>query len=313
MTREVKSLWGCIMILFACVVILAGILILQLGIPVGSPEATSSDSSSIVAAVGEHKITHEAWNKELEQQYGALVLEQMLTNQAIKQEAKSLGIEVTTEEVTRELKRGMKGYESEADYYQAMKEQLGMGPEQLSQDMRNQLLLEKIATYHIEISDAEIDQYLREHKNEYEPTVSYQLAHITVTDKNDAEAVTARIKQGEAFASLAEQLSLDKFSSQQGGRIGWINEDDPFVDPSELSVASRIETGDISEPVKTKNGYAIVMLTGKREEEPQKHEELREHVHRELLLEKTPPLVQWKKALRKKYGAHIADTAFSVK
>ncbi|EJW18882.1 SurA N-terminal domain-containing protein [Paenibacillus alvei] len=312
MTREVKSLWGCIIVLFACVIVLAGILILRLDVPVKSPEAASSDSSSVVASVGTHKITRAQWNRELEQQYGGLVLEQMLTNRAADQEAKSLGIEVTSEEVTREIKRQMKGYESEEAYFQAMKEQLGMSPEQLSQDMRNQLLLEKIATYGIDIGDADIDEYMREHKGEYEPVNSYQVAHITVSNKTDAEAILDRIKQGEDFPSLAGELSLDSFSSQQGGRMGWIDEDDPFLDHAELNQVSQMDVGDISPPVKIKDGYAIINLVGKREVRPEQHDEMRERVRKEIALEKTPPLVQWRKALREKYGAAIADTAFTT-
>ncbi|SYX87045.1 SurA N-terminal domain-containing protein [Paenibacillus alvei] len=311
MTREVKSLWGCIIILFACVIVLAGILISRLDVPVGSPEAASSDSSSVVASVGSHKITRAEWNRELEQQYGGLVLEQMLTNQAAEQEAKSLGVEVTSEEVTREIKRQMKGYESEEAYYQAMKEQLGMSPEQLSQDMRNQLLLEKIATYGIDISDADIDEYMREHKGEYEPINSYQMAHITVSNIADAEAIIGRIKQGESFGFLAGELSLDSFSSQQGGRIGWIDEDDPFIDHAELNQVSLMEVGDTSNPVKIKDGYVIIQLTGKKEVRPEQHDEMRERIRKEIALEKSPPLVQWRKALREKYGASIADAAFS--
>ncbi|NEZ44719.1 SurA N-terminal domain-containing protein [Paenibacillus alvei] len=312
MTREVKSLWGCIIVLFACVIVLAGILILRFDVPVKSPEAASSDSSSVVASVGTHKITRAQWNRELEQQYGGVVLEQMLTNRAADQEAKSLGIEVTSEEVTREIKRQMKGYESEEAYFQAMKEQLGMSPEQLSQDMRNQLLLEKIATYGIDIGDADIDEYMREHKGEYEPVNSYQVAHITVSNKTDAEAILARIKQGEDFPSLAGELSLDSFSSQQGGRMGWIDEDDPFLDHAELNQVSQMDVGDISPPVKIKDGYAIINLVGKREVRPEQHDEMRERVRKEIALEKTPPLVQWRKALREKYGAAIADTAFTT-
>lgn len=312
MTREVKSLWGCIIVLFVCVIVLAGILILRLDVLVKSPEAASSDSSSVVASVGTHKITRAEWNRELEQQYGGLVLEQMLTNRAADQEAKSLGIEVTSEEVTREIKRQMKGYESEEAYFQAMKEQLGMSPEQLSQDMRNQLLLEKIATYGIDIGEADIDEYMREHKGEYEPLNSYQVAHITVSNKIDAEAILVRIKQGEDFSALAGELSLDSFSSQQGGRMGWIDEDDPFLDHAELNQVSQMEVGDISHPVKIKDGYAIIKLTGKREVRPEQHDEMRERVRKEIALEKTPPLVQWRKALREKYGAAIADTAFTT-
>lgn len=312
MTREVKSLWGCIIILFACVIVLAGILILRLDVPVKSPEAASSDSSSVVASVGTHKITRAEWNRELEQQYGGLVLEQMLTNRAAEQEAKSLGIEVTSEEVSREIKRQMKGYESEEAYFQAMKEQLGMSPEQLSQDMRNQLLLEKIATYGIDISDDDIDEYMREHKGEYEPVNSYQVAHITVPNERDAEAILVRMEQGEDFSELAGELSIDSFSSQQGGRIGWIDEDDPFIDHAELNQISQMEVGDISPPVKIKDGYAIIKLTGKKEVKPEQHDEIRERVRKEIALEKTPPLVQWRKALREKYGASIADTAFTT-
>ncbi|MBN3524366.1 peptidylprolyl isomerase [Paenibacillus apiarius] len=312
MTKEVKSLWGCIIILFTCIIILAGILIFRLDTAAEDHGATlPPESSSVVATIGDEQVTRAEWNDELRRQYGAMVLEQILTSKAAEKEANSLGIKVTQEEVEWELKQQMRGYDDDEAYFQAMQEQLGMSPEQLRKDLHNRLLMEKIATNEIEVTEEEVEKYLEQHRDVYEPVASYDIAHIVVPTEWEANDILKRVLQDETFTELAKQLSRDEFTAHQGGRLGWIDEDDPFINKAELNAATQMSVGEISEPIQVKDGYAIVMLNGKKEVEPEERKALRSRVRKDLALSKTPPLTDWEEALRKKYNAAIKDTAFA--
>ncbi|BFH71760.1 hypothetical protein J27TS7_55560 [Paenibacillus dendritiformis] len=310
MTKEVKSLWGCILILCVCILVLAGMLIFKHDRPSAASDASASpDSSTVVATVAGEKITRKEWYEELERQYGAQVMEQMLTARAAEKEGQALGIEVSQKEVEQEIERQMRGYESADAYFQAMTDQLGMSPEQIRQDIHQRLLLEKIATHNVNVSEEELDRYLKEHRDAYEAVDAYQLAHIVVPTREEAEDVLAKLKDGETFASLAGRLSVDEFSSYQEGRLGWIDANDPFFSPSELEAAREMEVGDISEPIAVSDGYAILTVTGKREARSEGEAAIKERARRDVALSKSPPLKEWEEALRKKYNAVVVAAA----
>ncbi|MFD3270971.1 SurA N-terminal domain-containing protein [Paenibacillus dendritiformis] len=310
MTKEVKSLWGCILILCVCILVLAGMLIFKHDRPSAGPDVSASpDSSTVVATVGGEKVTRKEWQEELERQYGAQVMEQMLTARAAAKEAEALGITVSQKEVEQEIARQMRGYESAEAYFQAMTDQLGMSPDQIRQDIHHRLLLEKIATHNVNVSEEELDQYLQDHRDTYESVDVYQLAHIVVPTREEAEDVLAKLKDGETFASLAGRLSVDEFSSYQEGRLGWIDANDPFFSRAELEAAREMEVGDISEPIAVSEGFAILTVTGKREAQSEGEAAIKEQARRDVALSKSPPLREWEEALRKKYHAVVLAAA----
>lgn len=309
MTKEVKSLWGCILILCVCILVLAGMLIFRHDRPAAPDANASPDSSTVVATVGGEKVTRKEWHEELERQYGAQIMEQMLTARAAAKEAEALGIEVSQTEVEQQIARQMRGYDSTEAYFQAMTEQLGMSPEQIRQDIHHRLLLEKIATHNVNVSEEEIGRYLQDHREAYESVDAYQLAHIVVRTREDAEDVLAKLKDGETFASLAGRLSVDEFSSYQEGRLGWIDDNDPFFSAAELEAAREMDVGDISEPIEVNDGFAILTVTGKREAQSEGEAAIKEQARRDMALSKSPPLKEWEEALRKKYNAVIVAAA----
>lgn len=306
MTKEVKSLWGCILILCACILVLAGMLIIKHERPSAASDASASpDFSTVVATVGGEKVTRKEWQEELERQYGGQVMEQMLTARAAAKEAEALGIEVSPKEVEQEIARQIRGYESPEVYFQAMTDQLGMSPEQIRQDIHHRLLLEKIATHNVNVSEEELERYWQDHWDAYESVDVYQLAHIVVPTREEAEDVLAKLKYGETFASLAGRLSVDEFSSYQEGRLGWIDANDPFFSPTELEAAREMEVGDISEPIEVSNGFAILTVIGKREAQSEGEAAIKVQARRDVALTKSPPLKELEETLRKKYNAVV--------
>ncbi|MCG7410750.1 peptidylprolyl isomerase [Paenibacillus sp. ACRRX] len=309
MTKVVKSLWGCIFILFTCVLVLGGILIFRADSSGSRSNLESGPSSAppILATVGGNPITKEEWIGELQRQYGMLVLDQMMTLKAVRLEAEALAIDVADEEVAAELRLQMAGYESEEAYYTAMREQLGMNPAQIRDDAINHLRLEKIAIHGIQVTDEEIDMYLTEHRDQFESTIAYEMSHIVTDTLANARKVSDRLAEGEAFSELARQYSIDAFSSAAGGSLGWIDDDDPFIAANELMTAAQLDVGQWSEPVKITDGYAIVMLSGRKQDDPLGRSSVRQRARREVALSKADPLTEVERKLRVKYDAKLLD------
>lgn len=311
MTRDVKSLWGCIIILFVCVLVLGSVLLFGMDRRRGGGSDTKGqEQSSVLAVVGNEPILKAQWIEELQRQYGSMVLERMITTAAVQKEAQALGITISEDDIEAELRREMHGYESEEVYYTAMQGQLGMSPEQIRRDLHDHLQLEQVAIHGIAVSEEEIDEYYELHADEIDTPVSMQLSHLVVPDLKTADLALQQLEEGEPFEQVAAALSKDSYSSEQGGRLGWIDEDDPFLPANERLIATLMDIGTWSEPVKVPDGYAIVMLTGRKDVEIQDSEYTRELIRKDIALSKAEPLIEVERQLREKYQSRILAEDF---
>jgi parvulin-like peptidyl-prolyl isomerase len=82
----------------------------------------------------------------------------------------------------------------------------------------------------------------------------------------EAQALVERLHGGEEFALLAEAFSTDP-SAENGGSMGWLHEG-LLNDQAEAALAT-MAPGDISDPVRVLEGYAVLQLEDVKE--PEKH------------------------------------------
>jgi len=99
------------------------------------------------------------------------------------------------------------------------------------------------------------------------PTVEDQVhaRHILVKTEEEAKAALERIRAGEDFAKVAEEVSTDPGSKDKGGDLGWFPKGTML--PEFEKVAFETPVGQISEPVKTDYGYHIIKVEGHEERE----------------------------------------------
>jgi len=90
------------------------------------------------------------------------------------------------------------------------------------------------------------------------------LRHIILETKEEAEAVRERLEAGEDFATLAQELSTDEATKENGGDMGWIAFDERDIPFS--TVAFQLEVGEISQVIETARGYEILKVEKKDED-----------------------------------------------
>ena len=85
-----------------------------------------------------------------------------------------------------------------------------------------------------------------------------QARHLYARTREQAEALYARLQAGESFEALAREVFADPTLAQTGGSLGVFGFDE--MDPAFEDAAYALAVGEISEPVRTVQGYSIIQL-----------------------------------------------------
>jgi peptidyl-prolyl cis-trans isomerase C len=128
------------------------------------------------------------------------------------------------------------------------------------------------ATYRQYVTAALLKQKLQKSLGEAVPKEAEQAhaRHILVETEEEAKTVLDRLKKGEDFAELAQELSIDTGSGANGGDLGFVPAG-VFVPPFEEAVFS-LPIGQVSDPpVQSEFGWHIIEVLARetRELEPQ--------------------------------------------
>lgn len=305
MTRQERALRNTVILLAVATLVLGGLLFWSLRAMAILKGAAAEGEASDIAAAGGQPVTDQEWMDELKKKHGDEVLLGMLNHIVVGKEAKALGITVTDEEIEQELKRGMSGYGSEEQYYDQMQSELGLSRQELREETKYRLTLQAVATTGITVSEAEIDDYLEQNAERFTPRKQMQLSLIKVESYSEANKAMDRLEQGEDFAELAKEVSIDEESRQHGGNIGTVEENDPFWPEDLLKTAAGLQAGDIAGPLQVEGGYAVIRLEKLIDPKKPDQDEVRELVRQELALEQAAPLQQVESDLRAKYDTAI--------
>ena len=105
--------------------------------------------------------------KEMETYYGESVLSSIIEVELIKQEAEKRGIKATEEEVSNQIKMIEDSMKSQGqDLQQALKES-GMTIEDLRENYKMNILIEKLLADKITVTDEDIQKYIEENKDSF--------------------------------------------------------------------------------------------------------------------------------------------------
>ncbi|MBS0556113.1 MAG: SurA N-terminal domain-containing protein [Proteobacteria bacterium] len=154
-----------------------------------------------------------------------------------------------------------------AAYYKAHADQY-MTPEEVSLDY-----VELDAAKMPEVAkpdDAALKQMYDEQKSKFVSAEQREASHILIAvGKNadaaaqkaalaKAEGIEKELKAGKDFATLAKADSDDLGSKAQGGDLGWLEKG--VTDPAFEAALFAMKKGDVSDPVKSDDGYHIIWL-----------------------------------------------------
>lgn len=252
---------------------------------------SQNEPESAVAEVNGQPLRLSELTKRLLSDFGKRVLDQLINESIIAQEAERLGLKVSEEEVDAELKNYINKYPVGTSLDSSVAEQ-GLGPASLREQLRTVVRLKKMVVVEGEVPprDKDIEERLQTYLRNPELLNNqdqYRVSVIYIKDKGKAEGVLRKLKEGADFAQTARSYS-EEASAAFGGDVGWRNLSDmeSFLESlKHFNVTDyKIEKGKMSDLVEAQDGCWIFKVVDFRAVKRLGEKEVRSRV-REILVE----------------------------
>jgi peptidyl-prolyl cis-trans isomerase SurA len=205
------------------------------------------------------------------------VLERLITQRALLQQAKEEGVKIDDTQVERAIQRIAQENKLSADDFRKLLVRENIPYAKYRDDIRNEMIVQRLREREvdskIQVSDAEVDQYLATLKAQNAGETEYRLAHILVLvpEQASSEQIEARrqraeealrsVKSGADFAQIAASFS-DANDALQGGSLGWRS--GARLPTVFADVVRDMKPGAISGVLRSAAGFHIVKLLEKR-------------------------------------------------
>lgn len=207
------------------------------------------------------------------------VLERMIITRILELEASQTGIRVSDSQLNQALERMAAENSMTRDQFQEAMQADGLDFIRFREKIRGEIqiarLKEREVDNRINISQAEIDSYLRneEAKGVEEKSDEYLVAHILLLVPEGANAEEIRLKRdvaadaisrlegGADFRQVAAGVS-DAADALEGGMLGWRTA--ARLPELFLDAVSSMRIGEVSDVLRSANGFHIVKLVDKR-------------------------------------------------
>lgn len=187
------------------------------------------------------------------------VLNKLIEEKIILQEAKRQEIKVSPGEVEETLDEVKKQFKSIDDFKKALEEE-GLTEDDLRKEYEENLIKRELIDREINVVvSADELQQIREDSH-----YQIKVRHILVKTKPEAILILARLDKGEKFEDLAKNYSLDTATKNKGGMIDFFSQGKMVKEFSDASFAL-VRPGEISSIVETKFGFHIIQLIEKKE------------------------------------------------
>ncbi len=212
--------------------------------------------SQAVASVNGAAITKAQLYDRMVTDYGPSSLDQLITEKLLDLELKKAGGTVTDADITAKITQ-LKNKVGGDDKLNQVLQANGMTMDNLKDNVRFQLKVEKILGKDVKTDDATLQTYFQDHTNDFDKR-QFHARHILVATEAEAKAIKAQLDKGADFATLAKAKSTDDTNKAQGGDLGTFGHGQ--MDPAFEAATFALKPNEISQPVETQYGWHIIQL-----------------------------------------------------
>ena len=203
-------------------------------------------------------------------------LDRLIEEELFHQDALKRGIKPNKKAVNREYEKVVARFSSKRIFKDTLKK-AGMDEKQLRQRLERDVLIREVQkrqiTDRIRVTEQDLRDYYQNNTGKFikPESVRLQLIFLRVKDpvkeeawdekKASAAGLADSLRSGADFAELARRFSDDRYRIK-GGHLGEVHRGRL---PGEIEkVAFTMTVGEISDPIRTPKGYAIIKVLGRR-------------------------------------------------
>ncbi len=280
----------------------------------GEPSGDAAGSRGTVASLGDVRLSYESFERYLDGNAGvdrealaqqheimSSLLDQFLEEEILLQAGAEIGVAVSEAEIDAYLAEiGVRG---DADGELAEDEPID--PETFRSAVRRGLLLQKVkdevVLSKVEVTDGEVDDFLKKHPDMVRKSPTLVLRHILVEDREAAERLRKTVASApDRFEELARQHS----AAPDGGQAKSYRAEQ--LPQSLVEPLLALDNGEISKVIELAQRFMIFQLVRKDESTPRNQDEVRGRVRLELYQEKVDQvLAQYIADLKKDTAIHV--------
>ncbi len=209
---------------------------------------------------------------------------------------KTKDVKVTPEEVNKAFTEVQANFPDAA----AFKKQLADAGEteesvkkSIASGLQKQKWLEEQTKDKVALAPDEARKFFDGNTENFKQPEQVRASHILIRSEKDAkpeddaakkkqiEAVAARLKKGEDFATVAKEVSEDPGSKESGGDLNYFERG--RMDPEFAEAAFKLDKDGVSEIVRTQFGYHIIKVTDKKAARDIPFDEVKEKIGQYLV------------------------------
>jgi len=165
----------------------------------------------------------------------------------------------------------------------------------------------------VDVTDSEMEMYYEENSFKYEKDARVDVLEIKTNDLKTAKLVAQKAREGEDFYELAKRYGVGGESAAEKIALGYIG---AKGHGSVGRKAVQMRTGEVSDPIRTKENYSIIKVIGRKPGQETPFEQVKLRIKRELQrseratlqeewlqgLRETIPVFIYEKTLKREFG-----------
>jgi len=215
-------------------------------LPVGHVGRTIIFSKELELKSGWFRNFARSMQAEIPQGLEQKILEDVVSDKIIMQEASRMKIKVTKKDLNDAFDQAVSGVGGEEQAVDFIKRSYGMSVEQFKKLIIPKLAMQKV---------------------EEQQFVKVKARHILVKDENKAKEIEKKIKDGGNFADLAKEFSEDQSSKDDGGMLAggeFLFKELSGLPPEIEDAIFKLKAGEVSPIVKSSLGFHLLKVEEKQ-------------------------------------------------
>jgi len=224
--------------------------------------------------------------------YGPSVLQDMVAEALLRQEAERRKITLTEQDVRDKVDqlREDLGIRNDLAFESFLKTQRTT-PEWFFDKARSFALMEKVLSDQVFVDDREVERYYRGKQEEYRRQEVVGFRVMRFLNEESARAALARLRQGEAFEKVAKETAPTQAEQAMAGDLQYYERGQQTVPPEFETALFAAPLNQVTSPIEVRGSYYLIRVEKKIDPHQYTLDEIKDVIRAQLRKQKLEQVV----------------------